>query len=242
MDAKAETCHIPQSPVTNSNSGTNANAAFDRMPRPRRVPSILYGDESDQDGSPSQEDFNASCFSIATTSTASTDGRERGRNPSRRRPSNKRLDPRLTKSMSTPVLRSQTSLDAICRAERRANRERHGVMDRTVLLTERRSLSPFTRLRSRDKRPHPSRLSQSGHHTFYHRDDDNDESNNNRPPSCRRNSKIFTRRTSLPENIKPMQNDNQTDVIDPNALRYLPKILRDIYAQRQVRRPSDVSF
>ena len=235
-----------------STSGTDANNnAVDRMPRPRRVPSIRHGDESDQDGS--LEDFNASGFSIATTSTCSTNGRDRGLDPSsssRRRRSNSRLDCRLTKSMSTPVLRSQTSLDAISRAERRSNREQRRAMDRTVLLTERRSLSPIARFRNRDRRPQPSRLSQLGHHTFYHRDDDddddddNDESdNNNKATSRRRCSKIFTRRTTLPGNIKPMENYNQSDVIEPNAIRYLPKILRDIYAQRQIRRPSsDVSI
>jgi hypothetical protein len=54
--------------------------------------------------------------------------------------------------------------------------------------------------------------------------------------------KPFPRRTTLPENIKPMQNDNESTVIEPGAMRYLPKILRDIYAQRQTRRPSLVSL
>ena len=34
---------------------------------------------------------------------------------------------------------------------------------------------------------------------------------------------------------------HKDEAMDPNAMRYLPKILRDMYAQRQNRRGSDVS-
>jgi hypothetical protein len=105
-----------------------------------------------------------------------------------------------------------------------------------LLLSERRSLSPIARIRHRDRHP-PSRLSLLGHHTFYHRSDYSDDEDQGRTAS-----KPFTRRTTLPENIKPMQNDNESNIMDPNAMRYLPKILRDIYAQRQTRRPSEVSL
>jgi hypothetical protein len=46
-----------------------------------------------------------------------------------------------------------------------------------------------------------------------------------------------SRRHSMPEHIQK----NLGEVMDSNALRYLPKILRDVYAQRQTRRPSLVS-
>jgi hypothetical protein len=116
-----------------------------------------------------------------------------------------------------------------------------------LLLSQRRSLSPITRRhhnRDTNHRPPPSRLSLLGHHTFYHRNDDSDNADDDAKNNKTRLSgsgKPFTRRTTLPENIKPMQNDNESTIMEPNAMRYLPKILRDIYAQRQTRRPSEVS-
>ena len=55
-----------------------------------------------------------------------------------------------------------------------------------------------------------------------------------------------SRRTSLPEHLEQaLRNDggrSQSEVMDPNAMRYLPKILRDTYAQRQTKRRSSVSI
>ena len=48
------------------------------------------------------------------------------------------------------------------------------------------------------------------------------------------------RRSTMPEAIQFQR--NLGEVMDPNALRYLPKILRDTYAQRQTRRKSLVSL
>ena len=48
------------------------------------------------------------------------------------------------------------------------------------------------------------------------------------------------RRTTMPEAVQYQR--NLGEVMDPNALRYLPKILRDTYAQRQTKRASLVSL
>lgn len=239
----------PQSTNT-SNGPFSTDRDGNRLPRPKRIPSISYGNEDDVGESSMMDDHNASSRSLDNASTRSLETASTqstmlhdslGPYSHRRRRTN-RHDPRLTKSLSTPSLRGQTSLDAICRAERRSNRERQAVMknggiDNVLLLSERRSLSPIAR-RHRD-RPFPNRLSQLGYHTFYHRNDDSDDED---IVNSRKSSKPLTRRTTLPENIKPMQNDNESTIMEPNAMRYLPKILRDIYAQRQTRRPSLVSF
>lgn len=253
-----EEAHFHRRPTPQSTNVATNGTLSTKCPaqRPKRIPSILYG-EDDAGESSIDVDHNSSIRSLETTSTASTALHDAGSaTTTRRRTNNRRsLDTRLTKSMSTPTLRGQTSLDAICRAERRSNRERHAVgtsssrMDHMLLLSERRSLSPISRHRPRAVPP--SRLSLLGSHTFYHRNDDSDYDDD---ASDRRNNdkhglsgssgsgKPFTRRTTLPENIKPMQNDNASTVIEPGAMRYLPKILRDIYAQRQTRRPSLVSL
>ena len=146
--------------------------------------------------------------------------------------------------MSTPSLRDETMLDAISRAARRSNRERHTALgvsgtavDNILLLSERRSLSPIMKRHADTRTTVPSRLSQLGSHTFYHREQSVD---GDAAEDGGKKKKKYTRRTSLPENIKPMQNDNESTIMEAGAMRYLPKILRDIYAQRQTRRPSAV--
>jgi hypothetical protein len=159
-------------------------------------------------------------------------------------------------------MRPETALDAICRPERRSNRERYnarGRLDYYPLLSERRSLSPMSRdsapFRNRD-RPRPSRLERLGSRSFCLRNDTTDEGSRSGGEDHSHGGgndesydktlagigARFTRRATLPENIKPMQDDHESDIMDPNAMRYLPKILRDIYAQRQRRRPSQVRF
>ena len=54
------------------------------------------------------------------------------------------------------------------------------------------------------------------------------------------------RRSSMPKRLRSVRTSmvlarQKDEAMDPNAMRYLPKILRDIYAQRQNRRGSDVS-
>ena len=53
-----------------------------------------------------------------------------------------------------------------------------------------------------------------------------------------------SRRASLPAHLEQAlrNGSSPSEVMDPNALRYLPKILRDTYAQRQTKRPSTVSM
>ena len=97
-----------------------------------------------------------------------------------------------------------------------------------------------------------SRLSQVGPHSYYHRDSvqslDATSSTNSGEGSATNSTSPkrtqFSRRTTLPENIKPMQQkeEEESNIMDAGAMRYLPKILRDIYAQRQRRRPSQVSW
>ena len=101
-------------------------------------------------------------------------------------------------------------------------------------------------------RPRPSRLARLGSRSFCLRNEDDGSRSGGEDHSHGGNeessydktlanlSARFTRRATLPENIKPMQDDHESDIMDPNAMRYLPKILRDIYAQRQRRRPSQV--
>lgn len=54
------------------------------------------------------------------------------------------------------------------------------------------------------------------------------------------------RRSSMPKRLRSVRSSmvlarHKDEAMDPNAMRYLPKILRDMYAQRQNRRGSDVS-
>ena len=110
-----------------------------------------------------------------------------------------------------------------------------------LLLSERRSLSPVTRRYEGTNRR--LRLSQVGDHSYYHRN--SQDLDVDAATSGERSPKRapFSRRTTLPENIKPMQqNENESNIMEAGAMRYLPQILRDIYAQRQRRRPSEVSF
>ena len=53
-----------------------------------------------------------------------------------------------------------------------------------------------------------------------------------------------SRRASLPEHLEQAlrNGSSPSEVMDPNAMRYLPKILRDTYAQRQTKRRSTVSM
>ncbi|KAL3802963.1 hypothetical protein HJC23_011586 [Cyclotella cryptica] len=274
---------IPQSPLANGGA-TMANMNGKRLPRPKRIPSISQDDENDGDGEASHDDHNGSSRSLDTTSTTSTavhcsdtqrsfamshrilpvdasygDSGIRPPRTSRRSARFSRTANRLTKSLSTPIMRTETALDEICRPERRSNRERYnarGRLDYFPLLSERRSLSPGTRdsapFRIRDRR-RPSRLARAGSRSFSLRDaaDDGSKSGGEEHSHSGGNEELydkmlasiaarFTRRATLPENIKPMQDDHESDIMDPNAMRYLPKILRDIYAQRQRRRPSQI--
>ena len=57
----------------------------------------------------------------------------------------------------------------------------------------------------------------------------------------------YRRRASMPKRLRQSVRNSSVlarhkdEAMDPNAMRYLPKILRDMYAQRQNRRGSDVS-
>lgn len=277
---------MPQSPLANGGA-TVSNMNGKRPPRPKRIASISQDDDNDGDGDgeASQGDYNCSSRSLDTSSTTSTavhcsdtqrsfamshrilpvdlsygDSSNRPPRTSRRSARFARTANRLTKSLSTPILRTDSALDAICRPERRSNRERYnarGRLDFYPLLSERRSLSPANRdsapFRIRD-RPRPSRLARVGSRSFCIRNDTTDEGSRSGgeehsfgdgkeesyDKTLANIAARFTRRATLPENIKPMQDDHQSDIMDPNAMRYLPKILRDIYAQRQRRRPSQV--
>jgi hypothetical protein len=96
--------------------------------------------------------------------------------------------------------------------------------------TERRSLSP-------------ERSSSLGANSLPQQTADqlnglNSDHSNGGVRSSQRSSSV-PRRQTMPEQIHNLI--NLGDVMDSNALRYLPKILRDVYAQRQTKRPSLVS-
>jgi hypothetical protein len=92
----------------------------------------------------------------------------------------------------------------------------------------------------------PERSSSLGaynfpHQTALHLDGliNSDHSNGGVRSGRRSSSSSVPRRQTMPEQIHDLI--NLGDVMDSNALRYLPKILRDVYAQRQSKRPSMVS-
>lgn len=98
--------------------------------------------------------------------------------------------------------------------------------------TGRRSLSP--------QRSSPLGAYNFPHQTALHQDGlrNSDHFNGGVRSGRRSSSSSVPRRQTMPEQIH--MND-LGDVMDSNALRYLPKILRDVYAQRQLKRPSMVS-
>ena len=84
------------------------------------------------------------------------------------------------------------------------------------------------------------------HHSNNHHHSRN-RNNNDSTQSLRVGGRRVSRRASMPAHIAQNLHGvgggvGRSDVMDPNAMRYLPKILRDTYAQRQTRRPSLVSL
>lgn len=139
------------------------------------------------------------------------------------------------------------------------------------LMSERRSLSPKgvpSWKRHGSSRPAPSRLDRQDSLwrsigvgiTDEHHDDEYDRIYNydipgmgldtsaregiGRVSSLTSTKKHRGRRASMPEHLDQALRKGScpSEVMDPNAMRYLPKILRDTYAQRQTRRKSDVSL
>eukprot|EP00585_Thalassiosira_rotula_P006314 CAMPEP_0196149938 /NCGR_PEP_ID=MMETSP0910-20130528/30829_1 /TAXON_ID=49265 /ORGANISM="Thalassiosira rotula, Strain GSO102" /LENGTH=129 /DNA_ID=CAMNT_0041412957 /DNA_START=42 /DNA_END=427 /DNA_ORIENTATION=+ len=108
-------------------------------------------------------------------------------------------------------------------------------------MAQRRSLSPKTSTATRIElgRAPPTRLEDNLFDDFDAEpagsgmDTSERDENNNRVVRPRR-------RGSMPLQMLSSKKKNNGEVMDPNAMRYLPKILRDTYAQRQTKRQSDL--
>ena len=152
---------------------------------------------------------------------------------------------KLMKSTSTPSLHKlDVSLSSIAGFNHRSEnshvqREDFG----RPLMAQRRSLSPKTSSASRTEfcQAPPTRLEENIFQDFAAE-----------PPyvpvdipdvGSRRGMgrAMSARRASMPDHLAETMRGS-SEVMDPNAMRYLPKILRDTYAQRQTRRSSLVSF
>ena len=122
------------------------------------------------------------------------------------------------------------------------------------LMAHRRSLSPKVSSWNRNGfgRPPPSRLENN--HILTRSIPINNDDNADRIYSYdipglgldssdrdgRSSPKHRSRRASMPEHLEQAlrKGSSPSEVMNQNALRYLPKILRDTYAQRQTKRPS----